>query len=70
MKAKVIITRGTDGRYQANMEFYEQLSFGLFGEGDSVEETIADFHVCVADMKALYLDKGKEFPELKFEFTH
>lgn len=71
MKANVIISRGKDGRYQANMDYYEHLNFGLFGEGDSVEDTIADFNECVNDMKALFTDKGKPFPDdLEFEFTY
>lgn len=71
MKANVTISRGKNGRYQANMDFYENLSFGLFGEGDTVDETIEDFHVCVTDMKALFDDEGKDFPDnLEFEFVY
>ena len=71
MKANVVISRGKDERYQANMDYYEHLNFGLFGEGDSVEDTIADFNVCVNDMKAMFTDEGTAFPEdLEFEFTY
>ncbi len=71
MKANVTISRGKNGRYQANMDFYENLNFGLFGEGDTVDETIEDFHVCVTDMKALFDDEGKDFPDnLEFEFVY
>lgn len=70
MKAKVVITRGTDGRYEANMEYYEQLNFGLFGEGNTVEETIADFHICANEMKSLYTEEGKKFPKLDFDFEY
>lgn len=71
MKANVTISRGKNGRYQANMDFYENLSFGLFGEGGTVDEIIEDFHVCVTDMKALFDDEGKDFPDnLEFEFVY
>lgn len=71
MKANITISRGKEGRYQANMDFYENLPFALYGEGDTVEETIADFHVSADDMKSLFADEGKEFPEdMEFDFVY
>ena len=36
-----------------------------------MEDTITDFHVCLNDMKDLFADEGKAFPDdLEFEFTY
>ena len=71
MGANITISRGKDGRYQANMDFYEDLPFGLYGEGDIVEETIADFHVSFDEMKSLFSDEGKAFPDdVEFNFVY
>ena len=34
----VIIERGSDGTFDANMETYSDLEFGLLGQGKTVEE--------------------------------
>ena len=34
------ISKGENGRYQANMDFYKDMKFGLYGEGDTVDATI------------------------------
>lgn len=71
MKAKVIIERGTDGTFDANMEFIKNIPFGLLGQGKTVSATIADFYNSVNEMKALYAEEGKEFPrDLEFEFKY
>lgn len=71
MGANITISRGKDGRYQANMDFYEDLPFGLYGEGDTVEETIADFNVSLDEMKSIFSDEGKAFPEdIEFNFVY
>ena len=38
----VIIERGSDGTFDANMETYSDLEFGLLGQGKTVEEAKAD----------------------------
>ena len=70
MKVNVIIEQGADGTFDANMEFLENVPFGLLGQGNTVPETIADFYNSEAEMKALYADEGKEFPDLEFEFRY
>ncbi|MDR3246585.1 MAG: hypothetical protein LBT50_09165 [Prevotellaceae bacterium] len=68
MKIDVILERGTDGTYDARMEVKKELSFWLLGQGNTVEEAIADFYVTKDDMKALFIEQGKKFPELEIFF--
>ena len=69
MKVKVII-EGTPGSYDANMEYLADVPFGLFGQGKTVRETIADFYNSFDEMRAFYEEESKEFPELEFEFRY
>jgi predicted RNase H-like HicB family nuclease len=71
MKVVVIIEKGIDGTFDACMEYYENLSFGLLGQGDTVEEAIEDFYKTRDEMKLHYQETGKYFPEdLEFEFKY
>jgi hypothetical protein len=71
MKVTVIIERGNDGRYSAYMDKgSENLTFGLLGEGNTVKETMEDFLIGKDEMKELYNDLNKEFPDLEFEFMY
>jgi hypothetical protein len=70
MKVKVIIERGLDGTYDANMEFHEDIPFGLLGQGNTVLETISDFYHSYVEMQTFYADEGKECPALEFEFKY
>ena len=71
MKAKAIIERGNDGTYDINLEFREDLKFGLLGQGDTVQEAIDDFYLSRDDIREHYKEIGKEFPEdLEFEFKY
>ncbi|MDF9829087.1 helix-turn-helix transcriptional regulator [Parabacteroides sp. PF5-6] len=70
MKVQVIIERGMDGTFDANMEFVKRVPFGLLGQGKTVSETIADFNHSYAEMKAMYAEEGKECPQLEFEFKY
>lgn len=42
--------------------------FGLSGYGDTVQEAIGDLYIAQEEMKELFHDEGKVFPELEFEF--
>ena len=44
MKVQVIIERGADGTFDANMEFINSIPFGLLGQGKTVSEAIDDFY--------------------------
>lgn len=71
MKVNVIIEKGSDGTYDANMEYNEGLTFGLMGQGGSVKECIDDFFVTRDEMKLLYEEEGKNFPaDLEFCFKY
>jgi len=75
MKIDVIIETAPDKCFEAVIDPDPDkeygLSFGLLGEGHSVQECIDDFYVSVAEMKELYAKKGKVFPEdLEFTFKY
>lgn len=73
MKIDVIIETGSDKRFEAVIDPDKEygLSFGLLGEGNSVQECIDDFYKSADEMKEFYQGKGKEFPEdLKFSFKY
>jgi hypothetical protein len=70
MKVQVIIERGTDGTFDANMEFIKSVPFGLLGKGRTVVDTIADFYNSYREIQAMYEDEGKECPALEFEFKY
>lgn len=71
MKLNVIIEKGKDGTYDAVMEYSEKVPFGLIGQGNSIEEAIADLHNTREEMRALYKDKNKAFPEdLEFNIKY
>ena len=71
MKVKVIIERGTDGTYDACMEFREDLDFGLLGQGKTAKSAIADFYACCNTLRSHYEASGKKFPgNLEFEFQY
>ena len=64
----VAIEQGTDGTYSAYIAD-EDCEFGCIGEGKTIEETKADFMKAVEDMKAVYVEEGKKFPCVEFEFN-
>ncbi|MDR2910065.1 MAG: helix-turn-helix transcriptional regulator [Bacteroidales bacterium] len=70
MKVKVIIERGADGTFDANMEFNKNVPFGLLGQGNTVSETIADFNNSYAEMQAYYANEGNKCPALEFDFKY
>ena len=70
MKVKVIIERGTDGTFDANLEFINSVPFGLLGQGKTVSEAISDFYNSYNEIKAMYQTEGKECPILEFDFKY
>ena len=70
MKAQVIIERGADGTFDANMEYIKDIPSGLLGQGKTVAETIADFYNSYEEMRAMYQAEGKTCPALDFEFKY
>lgn len=70
MKVQVIIERGADGTFDANMEFIKNVPFGLLGQGKTVADTIADFYNSYGEMQAMCKAEGNECPQLEFEFKY
>jgi predicted RNase H-like HicB family nuclease len=69
MKVEVIIEQNSKGRYSAYISD-ERITFGLLGEGKTVDETIKDFNIGYQEMKETYKSVGKKIPELEFEFKY
>lgn len=67
-----IIIQKSDNRYELvinpNKEY--GLNFGLFGEGATVKEAIEDFLISEEEIKELYKEENKTFPNLEFEYKY
>jgi predicted RNase H-like HicB family nuclease len=70
MKVTVIIERGENGRFSAYVDEWEKVSFGLLGEGDSVQETMEDFSCGRDEMREVYEEEGRVFPDMEFVFKY
>ena len=68
-KVKVIVERGTDGKFSANMDCYD-FDFGLSGFGDTAKEALQDFYECYEEAKQMNVEEEKEIPELQFEIEY
>jgi predicted RNase H-like HicB family nuclease len=70
MKVQVIIERGADGTFDANMKYVDSVPFGLLGQGKTVSEAISDFYNSYGEIKAMYQAEGNKCPTLEFEFRY
>jgi len=70
MKVQVIIERGADGSFDANMELINNVPFGLLGQGKTVSDAITDFYNSYNEIQAIYKTDGKECPMLEFDFIY
>ena len=70
MKVQVIIERGADGTFDANMEYIDSVPFGLLGQGKTVSAAIDDFYNSYEEIKAMYQAEDNECPALEFEFKY
>lgn len=70
IQVKATIERGDSGTYDVTMEYLSQIPFGLFGQGNNVEEAIADFYNSYNEMKAFLAEKGEVYPPLEFHFVY
>lgn len=72
MRVNVFIEKGLDGTF--DVHFGEQtkgLTFGLLGQGITVQEAIADFYNSRDEVKTHYTETGKPFPkDLDFVFKY
>lgn len=64
----VFIEKSSYG-YSAYMED-NNLDYGLFGEGKTVEEAIDDFNKSYIGMREYYESQGKAFEEIEYEFFY
>ena len=67
-KVKVFIEKGKD-EYSAYMDD-TPLDYSCLGEGQTVEETIADFNASYVEMRDLYSKNGWYFEEVEYEFFY
>ena len=69
MNVTVIIEQNSKGCYSAYIND-ERITFGILGEGKTVDETIEDFKIGYQEMKETYQSAGKKIPELEFKFKY
>lgn len=69
-KVRVFIERGSDGNYSAYMPDDDDLSYGITGTGQTIEETVEDFNAAYEGMKEYYASVGKQFEEVEFCFSY
>jgi predicted RNase H-like HicB family nuclease len=72
MRLDAFIEKGLDGTYDVHFgEDTKGLTFGLLGQGNTVQEAIDDFYNSKNEMKELYEETGKSFPDnLEFNFKY
>jgi predicted RNase H-like HicB family nuclease len=70
IKVKATIERGDDGTYDVTMEYTSLVPFGLLGQGNTVEEAIADFYNSYKEMTEFLKEKGEEYPPIVFSFVY
>lgn len=70
INVKATIERGDDGTYDVTMEYVTYIPFGLLGQGNNVEEAIADFYNSYNEMKSFLAEKGEVYPPLEFHFVY
>lgn len=71
IKVKALIERGNDGTYGIYIDLNEErLTYGILGDGHTVEEAIEDFNNSYQEMKVYYQEEGKFFQEAEFEFEY
>jgi hypothetical protein len=69
MKATVIIERNDAGLYSVYMK-EDRFSFGLNGQGGTVEEAKKDMLVAYSELKEMFTEECKDFPKLEFEYKY
>ena len=68
MKVKAIIEAGKKPAFDINMEYREDLPFGILGQGDTLEEAKVDFINSYNEMIDLFEEQGRTFPPIEFEY--
>jgi transcriptional regulator with XRE-family HTH domain len=66
---RVLVEIGKDGTYGAYMPDDNGLSYGVIGDGPTVDKAIADFKNVYEWVKEYSLTEGYQFEEVKFAFS-
>jgi len=69
-KIKAFIETGEKLDYDIWIDPEADTPFGLLGQGKTILEAKQDFMDCYEDMRNSYRKRGKEFPEIEFEFVY
>ena len=70
-KVKAFIERGNDGGYNVYVDLEDNtLNYGIFGEGNTVDEAINDFKESYIEMKEFHKEEGKHFVEAEFDIRY
>lgn len=67
MRVNVYVEKGKD-LFGCSMDMDNQLDFGINGNGTTARKAIEDFYLARDEMKEYYVEAGKDFPELEFDF--
>jgi predicted RNase H-like HicB family nuclease len=69
-QVKAFIAREKDGTYSIFVDDKAPINYGLVGEGDTVEEAIAEWNRVYEEMKQSYADDNMPFVEAQFSFVY
>jgi hypothetical protein len=67
---KAFIETGPKLDYDVWSDPDADISFGLLGQGKTIEEAKQDFLDCFDELKISYNKQGKEIPDIEFEFVY
>ena len=70
IQIKAFVAREKDGSYSIFVDDKAPINYGLVGEGNTVEEAIADWNGTYEAMKMSYAEKGLEFVEAQFSSVY
>lgn len=69
-QVKAFIAREKDGTYSIFVDDKAPINYGLVGEGNTVEEAIAEWNRVYKEMKQSYADDNMPFVEAQFSFVY
>ena len=69
-QVKAFIAREKDGTYSIFVDDKAPINYGLVGEGNTVEEAIAEWNKTYEAMKQSYAEDNMPFVEAQFSFVY
>ena len=69
-KVRVFIERSKDGSYSAYMPDDNNLSYGIIGEGNTIEDAFNDFIGTYEDMRKVAKENDRPFEGVIFKFSY